>query len=55
MFLFYNWPFLHACILQGKLIIFHFNLGSVFGDYVDFCGNCGDTHTGSNTGQLVFD
>jgi len=39
MFLFYDWLFLHMCILQENLLFSGFILGSVFSDYVVFYGD----------------
>jgi len=35
-FLFYDWPFLPVCILQGSLLFSALILGSLFSEYVVF-------------------
>jgi len=45
MFLIYDWPYLHVCILHEKLLFFTLILGSVFSDCVElmpflFCDFC---------------
>ena len=39
IFLFYDWPFLHVRNLEENLLFYTLVLGSVFSDYVVFCGN----------------
>ena len=39
MFLIYDWPYLHVCILHEKLLFFTLILGSLFSNHVDFYGD----------------